>query len=405
VLEDIQQIVDEVAVDLGRPVVVEDERHSLIAHSAHEQSDAVRHKALVLRQTPPEAIAWVTSMGLLDAEGPIRIPANPRLEAASRVCAPIRDHGRLVGFLSVLDPDEELDTGDLSRCAEAAQTLAPALHDLRLAQQASFPRERELVESLILGSDSTERARSGAELIEAGRLSPPPLAAFVIKPTADPTRADLNADGALEQVVRRERHAFPARSIVAMTRSDHAVLLVALRTVGTSSASDAAPRVRDAVAPLIKSRALDAWPVIAFGDAVSSVEDVARSYRQAVAAARVDAAVGASGGAPLGWSELGAYQALVHIPAGELGRSAIDERILRLASKPELMTTLETYLELAGDAKRATAALALHRASLYYRLTKIEEIAEIDLKSGRDRLEAYLAILALRLAGRLPESP
>jgi PucR C-terminal helix-turn-helix domain/GGDEF-like domain len=405
VLEDIQQIVDEVAIDLGRPVVVEDERHSLIAHSAHAHSDPVRQKALLLRQTPPEAIAWVTSVGLLDAEGPIRIPANPQLKAASRVCTPIRDSGRVVGFLSVLDPDEALDADGLSRCAEASQALAPALHDLRLAQQVSFPRERELVESLILGSDSTERARSGSELTEAGRLSPPPLAAFIVKPTGDLTGADSNIEGALEQIVRRQRHAFPARSLVAVTRSDHAVLVVALQALGTTSASDVALRVRDAVAPLLKSGTLGAWPVIAFGDAAASAEDVAASYRQATAAARVDAAIGAGDGAPLGWAEIGAYQALVHIPEGDLGRGAMDERILRLAGKPELMTTLETYLGLAGDAKRATAELALHRASLYYRLTKIEELAEIDLKSGRDRLEAHLAIMALRLAGRLPESP
>jgi hypothetical protein len=403
VLEDIQQIVDEVAIDLGRPVVVEDERHSLIAHSAHTHSDAVREKALLLRQTPPEAIAWVTSAGLLDAEGPIRIPANPRLKAASRVCTPIRDNGRVVGFLSVLDPEEELDTGGLTRCAEAAHALAPALHDHRLAQQASFPRERELVESLIVSSNSTERARSGAELTEAGRLGPPPLAAFVVKLTGDPTGAKSSTDNALEQVVRRQRHAFPARSLVAVTRSDHAVLVIALQALGASSASDVAPRVRDACAPLLKSGTLGAWPVIAFGDAAASSEDLAASYRQAMAAARVDAAVGAGDGTPLGWAELGAYQALVHIPKDDLGRGAMDERILRLAGKPELMTTLETYLGLAGDAKRATAELALHRASLYYRLTKIEELAEIDLKSGRDRLEAHLAIMALRLAGRLPE--
>jgi DNA-binding PucR family transcriptional regulator len=77
----------------------------------------------------------------------------------------------------------------------------------------------------------------------------------------------------------------------------------------------------------------------------------------------------------------------------------MDDRIRRLDDKPELLRTLEVYLDLAGEAKRAAGELALHRASLYYRLRRIEELAEIDLKSGMDRLAAHLSIKALRLAG------
>jgi hypothetical protein len=75
--DEIQQIVDEVADDLRRPVVLEDERHSLIAHSAHAHTDPVRQQALLLRQTPEAAISWVTEHGLLEASGPVRIAANP----------------------------------------------------------------------------------------------------------------------------------------------------------------------------------------------------------------------------------------------------------------------------------------------------------------------------------------
>jgi DNA-binding PucR family transcriptional regulator len=50
----------------------------------------------------------------------------------------------------------------------------------------------------------------------------------------------------------------------------------------------------------------------------------------------------------------------------------------------------------------AAEQLALHRASLYYRLKKIEDIVGIDLRSGDDRLAAHLSLKALRLAGALP---
>ena len=85
----------------------------------------------------------------------------------------------------------------------------------------------------------------------------------------------------------------------------------------------------------------------------------------------------------------------------ELEATDADRRLTALLERPELVHTLETYLELAGDAKRAAEQLNLHRASLYYRLNRIEEVLGIDFKNGDDRLAVHLALKALRLRGVL----
>jgi PucR-like helix-turn-helix protein/diguanylate cyclase with GGDEF domain len=401
VLDDVQQIVDEVAEDLGRPVVLEDERHSLIAHSAHAHSDAVREKALLFRQTPPEAIAWVTGEGLLEAEGPLRIPPNPALKAESRVCTPIRDLGKLRGFLSVLDPEQTLSERDLARCSEAATALAEVLHDLRVAQEAPFARERELVETLLTSPDPTARESAGTILINERRLMEGDFAVLVVR-VADPRRprppsADVVA--AITQIIRRARHAFPAHSLAAAPRTGHAALVLSLEPIGRRGPGGAAQRVDDALAPLVTSGVLSTRPTVAFGDVANALVDIARAYDQALPTTRVADALGAS--SPLGWGDLGVYQSLVHVPVDELGDTAIDRRILRLKDKTDFLKTLETYLEFAGDVKRTAEELALHRASLYYRLGKIEELAELDLRSGSDRLAAHLSLKALRLTGRI----
>ncbi|MEO3876485.1 helix-turn-helix domain-containing protein [Nonomuraea sp. B12E4] len=51
----------------------------------------------------------------------------------------------------------------------------------------------------------------------------------------------------------------------------------------------------------------------------------------------------------------------------------------------------------AGDVKRTAASLCIHRASLYYRLRRIEEIASVDLSSGDDRLALHLGLKVARL--------
>ena len=47
-------------------------------------------------------------------------------------------------------------------------------------------------------------------------------------------------------------------------------------------------------------------------------------------------------------------------------------------------------------------ALFLHRASLYYRLQRIEELTGASLKSGSDRLVLHLGLKLARLLGVHP---
>jgi DNA-binding PucR family transcriptional regulator len=64
--------------------------------------------------------------------------------------------------------------------------------------------------------------------------------------------------------------------------------------------------------------------------------------------------------------------------------------------------TLETYLDTAGDARASATRLNVHRTSLYYRLSRIEQISGISMISGGDRLSMHLGIKLARLLGLLP---
>jgi hypothetical protein len=68
-----------------------------------------------------------------------------------------------------------------------------------------------------------------------------------------------------------------------------------------------------------------------------------------------------------------------------------------------VIATLETYLDLAGDAKASAERLSLHRGTLYYRLQKAERIAGVDLRSGCDRLALHLGFKLARLIGLYPK--
>src|SRR3954451_12339862 len=108
----------------------------------------------------------------------------------------------------------------------------------------------------------------------------------------------------------------------------------------------------------------------------------------ALARERAQVALEAGGGR---WGDLGgARRMLAHIDVEAALRDAPPGALRLLDS--DLAETLAVYLQRAGDVQATAAALSLHRAGVYYRLKRIEELTGLDLHDGDDRLVAALVL-------------
>ncbi|MFF0447170.1 PucR family transcriptional regulator [Streptomyces sp. NPDC004609] len=67
------------------------------------------------------------------------------------------------------------------------------------------------------------------------------------------------------------------------------------------------------------------------------------------------------------------------------------------AAHTELARTAEVFLDLAGQAGRTASALGIHRQTLYYRLSRVEQLTGLDLADGEDRLLLHMALKTARL--------
>src|SRR5262245_61588729 len=106
-MSDPQELVNALAVDLERPVGIDDRRFRAIAYSSHDAGvDPVRMASILQREAPAEVIEWLESLGLRDAGSFVRVPANPGFEMSARVCLPIRFEEQLLGFLWLIDEPE-----------------------------------------------------------------------------------------------------------------------------------------------------------------------------------------------------------------------------------------------------------------------------------------------------------
>ncbi|MCV7065581.1 helix-turn-helix domain-containing protein [Mycolicibacterium farcinogenes] len=63
-------------------------------------------------------------------------------------------------------------------------------------------------------------------------------------------------------------------------------------------------------------------------------------------------------------------------------------------SGTEYLTTLQAFFEAGGDLSAAARALFIHRNTLKYRLTRIQEVFGIDIGDPVQRLVAELQVAA-----------
>jgi len=67
--------------------------------------------------------------------------------------------------------------------------------------------------------------------------------------------------------------------------------------------------------------------------------------------------------------------------------------------RSDLIRTLKVYLAAGANASEAADQLFLHRNSLLYRLARIGELTDLDLKDSQARLALQLGLLSLERRG------
>ena len=120
----------------------------------------------------------------------------------------------------------------------------------------------------------------------------------------------------------------------------------------------------------------------------------ATAWREASAAARAALAEPRLG--PVAeWASIGPYRLLTALSPDAAQDPAV--RLLLTPAHRELAHTAEVFLDRAGQAGRTAAELGIHRQTLYYRLSRVEQLTGLDLDDGEDRLLLHMALKAARL--------
>ncbi|MBN6038520.1 CdaR family transcriptional regulator [Amycolatopsis sp. 195334CR] len=397
--EDLQRVVDTLARQLGRAVAVDDVHFRLLAYSAHAGPiDDMRARVILTREAPPEAVAWLRRFRLPRADGPVRLPASAELDLLPRVAIPIRFQGVQFGYLWLIDAEEPVDDAGLELAGAAADEAAEVLFRERALGELHDARVGEFLRDLT-SEDPVARALAAGGLVESGLFAARGgVVVIVVAPLPIAGQEVEEGDRlALGAALRAAAMAMPVRESMVLIRPGHGLLVV------TQRALERIPRLADELCSSAVERLgrAERWRAVVagVGRPAARLADAATSYQQALDAIRVADVIPVF--RPVARHDaLGIYALLAALPREQLRSMGVAQAITALLDADSaLLVTAEAFLDRAGDSRAVAEQLGVHRATIYHRLRRIEELTGFDLSDGELRLVLHLGIKAARLLG------
>ncbi len=392
------EIVRQAAILAGRPVILADLSHRVLACEPGSADPArllagFARRSRTLSASSTSSASSASGRTVYDeAAGWLYTPVGARGE----------DWGRVI--LVCDGPPGGTDTVLIER---AATTLA--LGRLLTRHQESLDRQAH--RTLITGIISQAHADPAEAAVRSRALGVPVdgrrLIAMVLRlrDPSGPGALGVSAHARVLDVADAAAAACRAERIPSLVGTLDDARAGAMLSLSPRADPD---RVLVGLATRISER-VSAWPdglVIGVGAAVGSIRDVRRSFLEASQVADVAA------DRPDGWSAGGSsdrppfyrladlrLRGLLHLLRDDPRVQTFVERELGplLASEPDtsLLDVLAAYLAAGGNKAEAAKSSHLARPTFYERLRRIERILGTDLGSAESRTSLHVAMLAL----------
>lgn len=404
-MNELQELVDALATELGRPIGADDRHFRALAYSSHhDRIDPVRRDSILRRRAPQAVIDWLGSLGL-ETASTTRVPANGELGMDARLCVSLRFDDAVLGYLWLIDEPPLEDAEQLRVVSTYADQMAAELARVRRLEDVARKVHAESLRRLLFGGDPDAAAAelSGEGMLTGGRGRVVLVARAKIDAGAG---AGLRPRGRVHLALAAEevRRGVPPDNAIVLPHQQDVVLALACEEDGEPER-----RAEALLAAAQRQFAKEAHGgdstevTVAIGGVREDLTALPDSYREALLAVEVARRVPElNHGGPLAWEDLGPYRTLTSMLDGRDPRDLIPPSLVDLLDERDgigLVETLETYLETGCDAKAASASLFVHRSSLYKRLQRIERLTGCDLHRGDDRLELHMGLRLWRLGG------
>lgn len=353
--------------------------------------DEARRYTQIHGRTDPRLVEALDRNGYLptirETLRPVQLPvmADVGLEM-ERILAPVVVHGMVYGYMWIIADNHALSEIDLMAIESGATIAALMILYQESAQTAEASLKGSLLSQLIQGESSRETVLTDQSLRYGVDLRLPYILLVIDGDSATlmPLYRQVNQLASMQgwQVVVGQF----AGQVIVLVQADGSEEAV-IQRIGERLVNG-------------KGRHAELTARIAVSPIVQGASSVRRAHQNAVDTLVIGRKLTPQQ-AILRFTQLG-YLHTLYLAGSESLRDNPHIATLRHLTNEgsnDLLQTLEAYLDNGGNGVLTAETLHVHRSTLNYRLTRIEQLCSINLQDAPTRANLHIAIKLLRLFG------
>ncbi|MRX73185.1 PucR family transcriptional regulator [Bacillus lacus] len=385
----LEEVADSISDVLQCPITIEDVNHRLLAYSTHDEcTDQARISTIIGRRVPEKVInsLWKdgTIPALLKTSAPVRVKNIDEVGLGNRVAISIWKNDEVLGFIWALEIEKKLSDSDLELLKKAAQAVKNKLLNLQIRKTKKEERNQEFFWKLLTGHMNDEDEITDGFL--QMNMTPPPVFSIVL--FKFPTEISAVTEKQLNYLLQTTQQVH-----VYLSTADYDELVILVSPKTDQPLNDFKQFTVSIMNQLQERFKMRCIPSI--GAIHEELAKIDSSYKEAQNVISIKRRFPTETAALSHFSELGIYQYLELLQEKRKQFPYENYSLKKLKEydhlhKTDLVETLEVFLDSDSNMNDAAKSLNVHVNTLSYRMKRISQIGELNLKNPNHKMSVYL---------------
>lgn len=387
---DLTEFVDRISTVLGCPVTLEDAHHQLLAYSIHDDlSDPVRISTIVTRRVPEKIINSLWKEGfmpaLLQENEPVIVPSLNDVEFGTRAAISIKKNEEVLGFIWALQSREAFTEDNMTFLKFAAKEGKNQLLQAQRKKKPHLENHQEFLWQLLTGHFQSEE-KIAQSCLQLSLVLPAPYSIVVFHFPSDITQATEKSISYMLSTTQTIK--------AALYTIDQRRLIILAGVAAPDDFSQALTEFIQAFILQMKMRFEIDSIQGACGHIYETYIQARSSYDEALYTLSLQQAFPETKHRLINYGTIGLYQYMKTLHNHPINSSAwLSLTDYDQKNHTQLISTLETFLKYDGNLYETAEHLHVHVNTIHYRIKRISEIAQVDLKDPLIKTTLLLELL------------
>ncbi|PEK30473.1 PucR family transcriptional regulator [Bacillus pseudomycoides] len=387
-LEEFADIISEI---LQCPITVEDVNHRLLAYSTHdERTDSARIATIMGRRVPEKVINNLWKEGviptLLKSREPIHVKKIDNIGLGDRVAISIWNKEDVLGFIWALEIKRSLTEQDYALMKKSAEAVKSKLLQLQTRKNKKDERSQEFFWKLL-----TNHIQTNEEIIEDFQvLHITPASLFNVVVFHFEQEITSEKEKQISYLLKTSEH---LKILLYTIDRNKLILLTSLDNLSQPSheINNFVERFVNTMEKRYEIKSIKP----AFSSVYSDYQKISKAYKETLIVLSIKEKFPSDTANIHGYQNMGIYQ-LIDLLLEQRKQEEYENQALQKLHKYDckynsnLVETLEIFLNNDSNTSEVAKVLNIHVNTLSYRLKRICEISEIDLKDPNQKMVLYL---------------